>query len=199
MEIELRLARLVKHALLLRSHWATICTCSGSSVRTLSCRELAEVDCNLLGDLAADVGQAVWESLATDEDFKPFITVPNRAIRLLMTILLLLMSHHEVGLILAACVVEEGYRVSEADVADSLAPEVLLVYKCKTLADIVQVLGTLNDGLYEVFFVKKHVTAALPPEVEEVVLEQFEVSHQEHLLSLEVAQLITHQLSVRFG
>lgn len=68
--------------------------------------------------------------------------------------------------------------MAESYVACSSAAKVFLVDERQSLADVVHILGTLHDGLKQVFLFEEGISTPLTPYVYEVVLEKFEVPHQ---------------------
>jgi len=93
-------------------------------------------------------------------------------------------------------VVKEGHRLSESDEKRHF-PVILLTFDISdAFTDVVQILRRLNDVFDQVRSLQEVVSTPFFPKVEEVVLEKLHVSHQLHILSLDLGHLFVQNLSV---
>ena len=132
----------------------------------LGVEKFASIYSYLFGNLAADMGQAVWIIFTTYENFKPLFTVSNGPIGLCRP------SDHEIILIGFAtwtCMVEEGNRMSKSNIARTTtwtnSDKVLLIDKGKPITNVIQVLRTFDNRVEEIILFEKGFTRSFSPKV----------------------------------
>ncbi len=124
-----------------------------------------------LYNLASDLGQVMHESRSTHKNLKHILTA-------------IIALHSDPIFTLCACMVEESYRLLESDQAllVDLQQSVAFLVERDSLTYIVKIYGRFYNAVHEVGFFMEQVSCLFLPEVEEIVLKKFLVTHDGLLL-----------------